>query len=176
MLHVRSPAPLNDHQWHRVDAERNIKEAVLQLDGRHRESRVTPPQGRGKVELHSDLYVGRKRSSVRQQSQRGAVPAVQDVHAASLQCVKQKGLFVSTWNHCVFINVYFIGTRYLSERLSENECFSSGQAGIVVLGTQLHIRRLQAARVKRNQVHFWDDNEIELFVFLFMKMFFIKLY
>lgn len=64
MLHVRSPAPLNDHQWHRVDAERNIKEAVLQLDGRHRESRATPPQGHGKVELHSDLYVGRKRSSV----------------------------------------------------------------------------------------------------------------
>lgn len=64
VLHVRSPAPLNDHQWHRVDAERNIKEAVLQLDGRHRESRATPPQGHGKVELHGDLYVGRKRSSV----------------------------------------------------------------------------------------------------------------
>lgn len=58
VLHVRSPAPLNDHQWHRVDAERNIKEAVLQLDGRYRESRATPPQGHSKVELHSNLYVG----------------------------------------------------------------------------------------------------------------------
>lgn len=64
VFHVHSPAPLNDHQWHRVDAERNIKEAVLQLDGRYRESRVTPPQGHSKVELHSNLYVGRKHSSV----------------------------------------------------------------------------------------------------------------
>lgn len=67
----------------------------------------------------------------------------------------------------MFINVYFIGTRSLSERLSENECFSSGQAGIVVLGTKRHIRRLQGARVKRNQVHFWDDNENELFFCFF---------
>lgn len=81
---------------------------------------------------------------------------------------------MSTWKHCVFINVYFIGTRSLSERLSENECFSSGQAGIVVLGTQLNIRRLQAARVKRNQVHFWDDNEIELFVFFIHENVFYK--
>ncbi|TKS80454.1 Contactin-associated protein-like 2 [Collichthys lucidus] len=32
-LSVHSPGPLNDDQWHRVEAEKNIKEAVLQLNG-----------------------------------------------------------------------------------------------------------------------------------------------
>lgn len=62
VLRVRSPVPLNDDQWHRVDAEKNIKEVVLQLDGQSRESRPTPPQGHTKLELHSDLYVGKSRS------------------------------------------------------------------------------------------------------------------
>uniref|UniRef100_A0A8C2F193 Contactin associated protein like 2b n=1 Tax=Cyprinus carpio TaxID=7962 RepID=A0A8C2F193_CYPCA len=38
-LTVRSSTPLNDDQWHRVEAERNIKEAVLRLDKVHREAR-----------------------------------------------------------------------------------------------------------------------------------------
>lgn len=62
VLLVRSPAPLNDDQWHRVDAEMNIKEVVLHLDAQFRESRATPPQGHSKVELRSDLYVGRNHS------------------------------------------------------------------------------------------------------------------
>lgn len=62
VLLVHSPAPLNDDQWHRVDAERNIKEVVLNLDGRFWESKTTPPQGHSKVELHSNLYVGRNLS------------------------------------------------------------------------------------------------------------------
>ncbi|XP_074544491.1 contactin-associated protein-like 2 [Halichoeres trimaculatus] len=57
-LTVRSPVPLNDDQWHRVEAEKNIKEAVLQLDGRHREVRPNPPQGHTKLEFYSELYVG----------------------------------------------------------------------------------------------------------------------
>uniref|UniRef100_A0A3B4Z649 Contactin associated protein like 2 n=1 Tax=Stegastes partitus TaxID=144197 RepID=A0A3B4Z649_9TELE len=57
-LSVRSPAPLNDDQWHRVEAEKNIKEAVLQLNGQYREVRPTPPQGHAKLEFYSDLYVG----------------------------------------------------------------------------------------------------------------------
>ncbi|KAG8014384.1 Contactin-associated protein-like 2, partial [Nibea albiflora] len=57
-LSVHSPVPLNDDQWHHVEAEKNIKEAVLQLNGQYREDRTTPPQGHTKMEFYSDLYVG----------------------------------------------------------------------------------------------------------------------
>ncbi|KAM4551352.1 contactin-associated protein-like 2b [Odontesthes bonariensis] len=57
-LSVRSPEPLNNDQWHRVEAEKNIKEAVLQLNGRYREVRPMPPQGHAKLDFYSDLYVG----------------------------------------------------------------------------------------------------------------------
>lgn len=59
-LSVRSPVPLNDNQWHRVEAEKNVKEAVLQLNGQYREVRPTPPQGHIKLEFYSELYVGKK--------------------------------------------------------------------------------------------------------------------
>ena len=58
-LSVHSPVPLNNDQWHRVEAEKNIKEAVLQLNGQYREVRLTPPQGHTKLEFYSDLYVGK---------------------------------------------------------------------------------------------------------------------
>lgn len=58
-LSVRSTIPLNDDQWHRVEAEKNIKEVGLQLDGRYREFRPTPPQGHTKLEFYSNLYVGK---------------------------------------------------------------------------------------------------------------------
>lgn len=57
-LIVRSPAPLNDDKWHRVEAEKNVKEAGLQLDGQYREVRPTPPQGHTKLDFYSDLYIG----------------------------------------------------------------------------------------------------------------------
>nr|XP_046264880.1 contactin-associated protein-like 2b [Scatophagus argus] len=57
-LSVRSSVPLNDDQWHRVEAEKNIKEAVLQLNGQYREVRSTPPQGHTKLEFYTELYVG----------------------------------------------------------------------------------------------------------------------
>ncbi|XP_068605403.1 contactin-associated protein-like 2 [Brachionichthys hirsutus] len=57
-LSLNSPVPLNDDQWHRVEAEKNIKEAVLQLDGQSREASATPAQGHTKLEFYSELYVG----------------------------------------------------------------------------------------------------------------------
>jgi len=59
-LSVRSPEPLNNDQWHRVEAEKNIKEAVLQLNGQYREVRPMPPQGHAKLDFYSDLYVGKQ--------------------------------------------------------------------------------------------------------------------
>ncbi|GAA6084649.1 contactin-associated protein-like 2 isoform X1 [Tachysurus ichikawai] len=58
-LNVHSPAPLNDDQWHRVSAERNVKEAVLQLDQRYRQVRAAPAQGHTRLELYSQLFVGK---------------------------------------------------------------------------------------------------------------------
>ncbi|GLD63572.1 contactin-associated protein-like 2 [Lates japonicus] len=57
-LSVSSPVPLNDDQWHRVEAEKNIKEAALQLNGQYREVRSTSPQGHTRLEFYSELYVG----------------------------------------------------------------------------------------------------------------------
>lgn len=58
-LTVHADAPLNDDQWHRVMAERNVKEAVLQLDQNNRASRLAPAQGHTRLELFSQLYVGK---------------------------------------------------------------------------------------------------------------------
>lgn len=55
---VRSPQPLNDDKWHRVEVEKNIQEAALQLDGQYRKVRPLSPQGRTKLEFYSDLYIG----------------------------------------------------------------------------------------------------------------------
>lgn len=58
-LNVHSPVPLNDDKWHRIEAEKNIKEAVLQLNGQYREVRPTSSQGHIKLEFYSELYVGK---------------------------------------------------------------------------------------------------------------------
>ncbi|XP_042327132.1 contactin-associated protein-like 2 [Sceloporus undulatus] len=55
---VRSPSLLNDDQWHRVTAERNVKEASLQVDQLPKEIRKAPTEGHTRLELYSQLYVG----------------------------------------------------------------------------------------------------------------------
>lgn len=61
-LSVRSPRPLSDDKWHRVQVEKNIKEAVLLLDGQHREIRAARTQAHGKLELYTDLFLGKIRA------------------------------------------------------------------------------------------------------------------
>ncbi|XP_044032587.1 contactin-associated protein-like 2a isoform X3 [Siniperca chuatsi] len=70
-LTVHSATPLNDDQWHRVMAERNVKEAVLQLDQTHRASQLAPAQGHTRLELFSQLYVGKPASLTCQDSAAG---------------------------------------------------------------------------------------------------------
>lgn len=60
-LSVRSPTPLNNNQWHRVEAERNVKEAVLRLDKVYRDVRPAPPQGHTRLQLFSQLFIGKKK-------------------------------------------------------------------------------------------------------------------
>lgn len=63
-LTVHSDTPLNDDQWHRVMAERNVKEAVLQLDQTYRASQLAPAQGHTRLELFSQLYVGKSHTHI----------------------------------------------------------------------------------------------------------------
>ncbi|XP_035804868.2 contactin-associated protein-like 2a isoform X1 [Amphiprion ocellaris] len=70
-LTVHSATPLNDDQWHRVMAERNVKEAVLQLDQTYRASQLAPAQGHTRLELFSQLYVGKPASLTCQDSAAG---------------------------------------------------------------------------------------------------------
>nr|XP_046227575.1 contactin-associated protein-like 2a [Scatophagus argus] len=70
-LTVHSASPLNDDQWHRVMAERNVKEAVLQLDQTYRTSQLAPAQGHTRLELFSQLYVGKPASLTCQDSAAG---------------------------------------------------------------------------------------------------------
>ncbi|KAG8508999.1 Contactin-associated protein-like 2, partial [Galemys pyrenaicus] len=54
---VRSPSPLNDDQWHRVTAERNVKQASLQVDRLPQKTRKAPTEGHTRLELYSQLFV-----------------------------------------------------------------------------------------------------------------------
>lgn len=58
---VKAPHPLTDDQWHRVIAERNVKEASLQVDQFPREIRKAPTEGHTRLELYSQLYVGKQK-------------------------------------------------------------------------------------------------------------------
>ncbi|KAM6035110.1 LOW QUALITY PROTEIN: contactin-associated protein-like 4 [Theristicus caerulescens] len=55
---VQSLTSLNDNQWHYVKAERNIKEASLQVDQLPQRSCGAPPDGHIRLQLNSQLFVG----------------------------------------------------------------------------------------------------------------------
>ncbi|XP_009994687.1 PREDICTED: contactin-associated protein-like 4 [Chaetura pelagica] len=55
---VQSLTFLNDNQWHYVKAERNIKEASLQVDQLPQRSHTAPPNGHILLQLNSQLFVG----------------------------------------------------------------------------------------------------------------------
>lgn len=56
---VQSRNSLNDNQWHYVKAERNVKEASLQIDQLPQRSHSAPPDGHIRLQLNSQLFVGR---------------------------------------------------------------------------------------------------------------------
>ncbi|XP_048203563.1 contactin-associated protein-like 3 [Perognathus longimembris pacificus] len=55
---VQSPTPLNDNRWHRVKAERNVKEATLQVDQLPQKTQLAPADGPVRLQLSSQLFVG----------------------------------------------------------------------------------------------------------------------
>ncbi|XP_041663114.1 contactin-associated protein-like 5 [Cheilinus undulatus] len=55
---VTSPYPLNDRQWHQVRAERNVKEAWLQVDQLPFRLLEAPVEGQQRLRLNRQLVVG----------------------------------------------------------------------------------------------------------------------
>lgn len=58
VLSVKSHLPLNDRQWHYVRAERNVKEASLQVDQLPLRVLEAPADGHPRLRLSSQLFVG----------------------------------------------------------------------------------------------------------------------
>ncbi|XP_066511823.1 contactin-associated protein-like 5 [Hoplias malabaricus] len=58
ILTVKSHIPLNDKQWHYIRAERNVKEASLQVDQLPLRFLDAPPDGFSRLQLNSQLFIG----------------------------------------------------------------------------------------------------------------------
>ncbi|KAI5101809.1 contactin-associated protein-like 5 isoform X1, partial [Silurus meridionalis] len=58
VLTVRSPVRLNDRQWHYLRAERNVKEASLQVDLLPLQVTEAAAEGQHRLQLNSQLFVG----------------------------------------------------------------------------------------------------------------------
>ncbi|XP_026231482.1 contactin-associated protein-like 5 [Anabas testudineus] len=58
VLSVKSHLPLNDRQWHYVRAERNVKEASLQVDQLPLRFLEAPADGHLRLRLSSQLFIG----------------------------------------------------------------------------------------------------------------------
>lgn len=59
VLNVKSHVPLNDKQWHYIRAERNVKEASLQVDQLPLRFLETPADGHIRLQLNGQLFIGR---------------------------------------------------------------------------------------------------------------------
>ncbi|XP_007941390.1 contactin-associated protein-like 4 [Orycteropus afer afer] len=72
---VRASGPLNDNRWHLVHAERNIKEASLQVDMLPRMAQSAPANGHVLLQLNSQLFVGS--TATRQRGFLGCIRSLQ---------------------------------------------------------------------------------------------------
>uniref|UniRef100_A0A3Q3K5I9 Contactin associated protein like 3 n=1 Tax=Monopterus albus TaxID=43700 RepID=A0A3Q3K5I9_MONAL len=74
-VRVESSVHLNDNRWHRVRAERNIKEASLRLDELPAATQEAPADGHFHLQLNSQLFIGGTAS--RQKGFRGCIRSLQ---------------------------------------------------------------------------------------------------
>ncbi|KAF6327512.1 hypothetical protein mRhiFer1_008234 [Rhinolophus ferrumequinum] len=72
---VQSPRPFNDNRWHHVRAERNVKEASLQVDQLPSKTQSAPADGHTRLQLNSQLFVGG--TATRQRGFLGCIRALQ---------------------------------------------------------------------------------------------------
>uniref|UniRef100_A0A8C2XLG2 Contactin associated protein like 3 n=1 Tax=Cyclopterus lumpus TaxID=8103 RepID=A0A8C2XLG2_CYCLU len=74
-VRVAAGGPLSDGRWHRVRAERNVKEASLRLDELPAATREAPADGHIHLQLNSQLFIGGTAS--RQKGFRGCIRSLQ---------------------------------------------------------------------------------------------------
>ncbi|XP_076014929.1 contactin-associated protein-like 4 [Genypterus blacodes] len=74
-VRVDSSVPLNDNRWHRVRAERNVKEASLRLEDLPAAAQEAPADGHFHLQLNSQLFIGGTAS--RQKGFRGCIRSLQ---------------------------------------------------------------------------------------------------
>ncbi|KAM9789461.1 contactin-associated protein-like 4 [Neosynchiropus ocellatus] len=74
-VRVDSGSPLSDGRWHRVQAERNVKEATLRVDDLPPATRRAPADGHFHLQLNSQLFIGGTAS--RQKGFRGCIRSLQ---------------------------------------------------------------------------------------------------
>ncbi|OWK07213.1 CNTNAP3, partial [Cervus elaphus hippelaphus] len=55
---VQSPTAFNDNRWYHVRADRNVKEASLQVGQHPRKTQPAPAAGHARLQLNSQLFVG----------------------------------------------------------------------------------------------------------------------
>lgn len=55
---VKAGFPLNDDRWHRIRAERNVKEASIRLDELPAATQEAPADGHIHLQLNSQLFIG----------------------------------------------------------------------------------------------------------------------
>ncbi|KAM4730174.1 contactin-associated protein-like 4 [Anableps anableps] len=72
---VKAGVPLNDNRWHRIQAERNVREALLRLDELPAATQEAPADGHIHLQLYSQLFVGGTAS--RQKGFRGCMRSLQ---------------------------------------------------------------------------------------------------
>ncbi|XP_027129319.1 contactin-associated protein-like 4 [Larimichthys crocea] len=74
-VRVKADVPLNDNRWHRIRAERNVKEASLRLDELPAATQEAPADGHIHLQLNSQLFIGGTAS--RQKGFRGCIRSLQ---------------------------------------------------------------------------------------------------
>ncbi|XP_037553881.1 contactin-associated protein-like 5 [Nematolebias whitei] len=74
-VRVKAGFPLNDDRWHRIRAERNVKEASLRIDELPAAMQEAPADGPIHLQLNSQLFIGGTAS--RQKGFRGCIRALQ---------------------------------------------------------------------------------------------------
>ncbi|KAM3606003.1 uncharacterized protein V6R79_008890 [Siganus canaliculatus] len=74
-VRVQSSSPLDDNRWHRIRAERNVKEALLRLDELPAATQEAPANGHIHLQLNSQLFIGGTAS--RQKGFRGCIRSLQ---------------------------------------------------------------------------------------------------
>uniref|UniRef100_A0A3Q3IM13 Contactin associated protein like 3 n=1 Tax=Monopterus albus TaxID=43700 RepID=A0A3Q3IM13_MONAL len=153
-VHVESSVPLNDNRWHRVRAERNVKEALLQLDELPAATQEAPADGHFHLQLNSQLFIG---TASRQKGFRGCIRSLQ-LNGVTLDLEERAkitpGVRPGCPGHCSSYGSLCLNQGHCVERASgfHCDCGLSAYAG-VFCHTGIHTHTHTPTHTKKNEVH-----------------------